>query len=439
MISRFLYQSIVWKGLVYFSSFILNILIARHFEAAISGNIYYLINAYSLVLLIVSMSLESGIVYFGVKKEIEMGKLVNFSLLYTAVVALVLGLIIFLFKNISFSGISRGLFIVSSLSFICGNLLISYGNSLFNAEKNFVWPNVVALFINVALSIILIIKWSSHNSHFTNDFYFYIYFLSFLFTGIVMAIIFYLFYLKKLRFLLPTAKEFKKIFNYCSLAWIANILFFLLYRMDYFFVEKYCTAQELGNYIQVSKIAQMFFLIPSIAAGVIFPLTASEGKESVFRWLAILSRIFLFFYAIICLVLIISGKWLFPLVFGNSFQSMYVAFVFLVPGILSLSVLYTLTAYNAGINKISINIASCVWTLLVILAGNILLIPWYSINNAAMVSSIGYISMLIYLMTVFKRKNQVKLSGFFLFRYEDIAALKKFIKNSKRDSNGIQQ
>lgn len=433
MISRFLYQSIFWKGLVYLSSFVLNILIARHFEAAVSGNIYYLINAYSLVLLVLSMSMESGIVYFGVKREIEMSKLLNFSVLYTSMTAIILCFIIFSFKSISFNGISRGLFIVSALSFICGNLLISYGNALFNAEKNFVWPNVVALIINVALSIVLIIKWTHPEIHFTNDAYFYIYFLSFLFTGIISTLVFLIFYVKKIKLSLPASKEFKKLFNYCLLAWIANILFFLLYRIDYFFVERYCSAQELGNYIQVSKIAQMFFLIPSIAAGVIFPLTASEEKESVFRWLAILSRVFLFVYAVACLFLIIVGKWLFPLVFGNTFKSMYTAFVFLVPGILSLSVLYTITAYNAGVNKISINIASCVWTLLIILVGNIILIPWYSINNAALVSSIGYISMLIYLMTIFKKNNKVQLSNFFLFRFEDFAALKKFIKNSKKD------
>ena len=57
----------------------------------------------------------------------------------------------------------------------------------------------------------------------------------------------------------------------------ANVVFFLVYKVDYMFVNysPVCTAADLGNYIQVSKLGQMMLIIPQIIASVVFPRTAS--------------------------------------------------------------------------------------------------------------------------------------------------------------------
>ena len=75
----------------------------------------------------------------------------------------------------------------------------------------------------------------------------------------------------------------------------ANIVFFLVYRVDYLFVNAspVCTAADLGNYIQVSKLGQLLLIIPQIIASVIFPRTASgiERKE-LNNTLMIMARLF---------------------------------------------------------------------------------------------------------------------------------------------------
>ena len=67
---RTLLQSILWRGLYYVAAFIINILIARHFQASTSGAIYYISSIYALVLLFSSLSLESGIIFFAAQNEI---------------------------------------------------------------------------------------------------------------------------------------------------------------------------------------------------------------------------------------------------------------------------------------------------------------------------------------------------------------------------------
>jgi O-antigen/teichoic acid export membrane protein len=206
-----------------------------------------------------------------------------------------------------------------------------------------------------------------------------------------------------------------------------------LYRVDYFFVEKYCTADELGNYIQVSKIVHLFFILPTILASAVFPITAGGRKEDINKLLTLLSRSIFLLYTLCCVVLALLGKWLFPFVFGESFTGMYQPFLWLIPGIISLSGIFTLTAYFAGRNRIRINIIGSVYALVVIVVGDILFIPKYGIEAAAIISSIGYIVYQVYIITVFKKEYQTAVADFFIFRSDDWKLIKQTVTNSLKN------
>ncbi|MEO7961326.1 MAG: hypothetical protein ABIR19_07260, partial [Ginsengibacter sp.] len=70
-IPKLLYQNVLWRGLFYLITFILNVLIARHFKAAFSGHLYYLVNVFAFITLLGSVSLESAMVYFAAGKKID--------------------------------------------------------------------------------------------------------------------------------------------------------------------------------------------------------------------------------------------------------------------------------------------------------------------------------------------------------------------------------
>src|SRR5690606_10294473 len=104
---------------------------------------------------------ESGLVYFGVKKEIEFNILIGLCLFVVMIAACCLIGYFLLNKPASNEFLSQSLIIFSAISFICGHLLYSFGTAFFNAVKNFVWPHVIALSINLLLILLLIIKWFS--------------------------------------------------------------------------------------------------------------------------------------------------------------------------------------------------------------------------------------------------------------------------------------
>jgi O-antigen/teichoic acid export membrane protein len=434
--AKTLWQSFLWRSLYYISAFVINILIARHFEASLSGSVYYLSSIYAFAVLLSSLSIESGIIYFSAKAQIPVERLFSFSILWTFITGLVTLLIVFLlFKN-AYHGISSTLLIVSAVLYISGNLLTTYCAGFFYAHSDFRSPNIIVVICTILLVAIIPYNGQSVIPAVTNKNYFYVYFGSFFVQGICMAIAAKLKYIKAGLFHFITIAEFRMLFRYCVLTFTGNVIFFLLYRVDYFFVEKYCTAHQLGNYIQVSKLVHLFFLLPTIMASAVFTISAGEKLDSINKLLPLLSRSIFLLYTFTCFILGLVGQWLFPFIFGATFTSMYHPFLMLIPGILALSGMFTITAYFAGKNKVKINIIAAVYAFIVILAGDIIFIPRYGIVAAALVSSLGYIVYQVYIIRAFKKEYECSVADFFIFRQSDWKQIQNAINASLKIKNG---
>ena len=204
------------------------------------------------------------------------------------------------------------------------------------------------------------------------------------------------------------------------------MLFFLVYRIDYWFVNYFIADKnELGNYIQISRLGQMLLIIPSIIASTVFSVTAEGSSTQMPQRVQQLSRIIFFVAVSCCVVLLLCGKWLFPFIFGSSFDNMYTPFLFLVPGIISIATLYPFTAYYSGKNEIAKNIAGSLVALVIIILGDYVLIPKLGINGAAIISSIGYISYEVYILYLFKKETGVSIADSFIIKKGDFNFLKK--------------
>ena len=407
-------QNIFWRGMYFLSLFALNILIARHFKAAGSGWVFYLINNLSIILLITGISLESGAAYFASKNEISQPKIAAFCFLWAFVATALSVFFLCFFQSFSSNDFDfRNLYLMACGGYVLGFLLINYFSALFFAKQNFFLPNFILLCGNILIVLLLIFSGESmvHGSRFV-----IIYFSSFLLEGLILVVVYFAnsHSFKDIGFL--SFHEIKKLLHYSLFALSANIIFFLVYRVDYWFVKIFCSENALGNYIQVSKLGQIFMLVPSMIAAIIFPKTASGLHAGISDSLQVLSRFLFNIYIIVIFVLIVSGQWLFPFLYGKSFNEMYYAFLLLSPGILSLSTLALLSAYFAGKNKLTVNLAGSIFSLAVIIAGDILLIPKFGIRAAAGVSSGGYICYLMYSMHIFRKEHKNSIINFFILR-----------------------
>lgn len=428
-ISKAFTKSVFWRGIYFLSVLLLNIVVARHFKAEESGQIYYIINIFSIVVLLLSFSLEVPMSYYLSQKKLTETQLAIASLIWIGLVMIPAYFIIQYLSSFNNVSLPKNEFIISSFAFLTGNLCIAFFVALFYAKLDFVLPNIFLTTVNVLLIAFLpnndlIRQFISNTSYIT------LYFIGFFVQGILLVIFFLIRYVKWSNlFLIPKAM-IKPIFTFASIAVLTNFMSFLMYRIDYFFVNKYCLPNELGNYIQACKLAQLFFVVPAILAGVIFPLTASGRKEETNKNLLVLSRGLIIIYGIACLLLILLGYWIFPFIFGETFSKMYLPFVMLTPAILSYSVIHLLAAYFSGKKILNIGFWGNVLTLILIVLGDIIFIPAYGIIAAAIVSSIGYLFLMVFMIYFHTQEYNSRFADFLIFRKSDWKLLVKTINQT---------
>ncbi|WP_169337696.1 lipopolysaccharide biosynthesis protein [Segetibacter koreensis] len=408
----------------------MNIFLSRYFEAGNAGWIFYVSNNFSFIVIIAGLTIENSVTYYSSKKEMNDSELAWFSIAWSFFVTLIVfaGLAVYftLFKKDEL--INHSDYFYYAICYVGGIQMTNFFTALFYANKNFYLPNFIMAVLNIIVIIIIPKQAGTYNTD--TSFIIKLYFTFFVITGFALAAAFIMQKQSWKTLSLPVFAHIRLLIRYAVLSLAANVIFFLVYRVDYWFVEKYCNATELGNYIQVSKLGQMLLVIPTIISSVVFPHTASgvsaliEMKDNIMR----IGRITTMLFSILFLVMILSGKWVFPFVFGQTFKLMYVPFLLLLPGIWALSNLYILSAYFGGINKVKINVQGASVALLVILTGDILFIPHYGIFAAAIVSTAGYTINFLYSFFILQKEHTVSFGQYWSINKEDIQWLKNIIQ-----------
>jgi O-antigen/teichoic acid export membrane protein len=420
-------KSILWRGFYFVSVMLLNILVARHFQSEGSGQMYYVINLLAFTLILISFCLEAPMGYYLSQQKLNETQLALLSVGWTVLIMLPGWFIIRTLPVPKEGLLQLAGFHFSATSFLAGNLLISFFVSLFYAKMDFVLPNLLLVAVNLLLiGMVPNNDWVS--GFLSNERYVQLYFFGFFMQGFLLMLAFLFRYFKWSALKAVPAALIKPFFSFAFIAVVTNSMTFLMYRIDYWFVNKYCGDDELGNYIQACKLAQLFFIVPSILAAVVFPMTASGRREEMNEKMQLLSRGLILFYSIACLCLLLTGFWLFPLVFGSTFQKMYLPFILLIPAILSYSVIHLLAAYYSGKKVLRVNLTGNILALTIIVTGDYLIIPKFGIAGAAVVSSIGYICYMSYMLLAHAKEYKSSFVDFLLFRKTDAQLLMRLVK-----------
>ncbi len=431
---KLLQQSLLWRGFYFITLLLVNVVLSRYLQAEGSGWIYYLTNFFSLILLLASLSMESGYTYYAAGYIINHNKLAWFSLLWTLVIGATVAVVIYYyfgsFKKIPAKEANN--YMLYSLTYVCGILLINFFTVLFYAHKNFLLPNLLMGMLNLLLAILIfsIRKKTDAYPIIVNSYFSFI-----LLQGIVLAIAFIWLNGSFSVFSLPNKKEFGMLLRYSLMALAGNLLFFFMYKIDYWFVKHYRgNGAELGNYIQASKLAQMVLIIPQILASVIFPQTAGGTQQNdVGRSILVLFRLLLQVIGVLMLATLLLGQPLFIFVFGTTFNNINMPFLMLLPGIFSMSVTVLLAAFFSGHGHVKLNVIGTGIGLLVVVVLDILWVKDYGIRGAAAASSIGYSAFLFYALWYFKKIYSFKVKEMFCFSLNDWRWVKDILvhKNSK--------
>ena len=126
----------------------------------------------------------------------------------------------------------------------------------------------------------------------------------------------------------------------------------------------------------------------------------------------LLARIFSILFLLLIILVAFIGDWLFPFVFGPTFNKMQVPMLLLLPGIFCVSVLVILASFFSGKGNVRVSVYAAFLALAVVLVGDYFFVPVYGIIAAALVSTIGYSVNLGYYLLQFKKDYSLSLSSF---------------------------
>lgn len=372
-----------------------------------SGAFFYDITVLSFLVLVISWSLESGITYYASKDNSAVVLMIVF-VLPLLVLQTFISWVAVRYIHLSVSTHLAVLFIVS-------NLTIIYFSAFFYAKKWFVSFNIIACCISFITTVVLFYWWGVNTGAVMNHNNFMLAYIAGFAVQAVMVVSVILYGSKKNKLppatIVPVAKN---VLAYSTIAFMSNILFFMVIRIDYFFVQKYCSGVALGNYVQVSKFGQLLILIPAVIGSIIFPYSAGINRAMPIGKVQQICRLITLVFIPVSIIIILTAWWILPWLFGQGFNLMYMALLLYLPGFFSLSIITVLAAHLAAKKILKVNLLASVIALVAVVTGDILLIPVAGINAAAAVSSVAYILCLLYLLWFYKNKFNCSMADFFI-------------------------
>ena len=220
-------------------------------------------------------------------------------------------------------------------------------------------------------------------------------------------------------------------FRYSIRAHIANVAQFVNYSADLFFVSYFVGLSGVAFYALAVNIAQLVWLISWAAATVVFPHVAAHetGADEAAARSAQAARITAGGSIGAALVLGIAANLVIRIIFGAQFEPAVSAVYWLLPGIVALAVGRVVASYFAGIGRPDINATLSILGLIVTLPLDLLFIPTFGINGAAIASSVSYIATAAGTLALFCRRTGIPIGSVVLPTLADATAMAVMIQS----------
>jgi O-antigen/teichoic acid export membrane protein len=179
--------------------------------------------------------------------------------------------------------------------------------------------------------------------------------------------------------------------RYGSIAYLATLLQFLNYRMDYWIVQHFRGDEALGLYSLASSLAMMLWMLPRSAASVLLPATAAGDIGATAAHAARMSRVSVAAGAALTVPLVPFARLWIALLFGEDFAESATPFAILLVGCIPAIAGIVLASSLAGINRLDVNLRASGIGLIVTVVLDILLIPRWGLEGAAVASATSYL------------------------------------------------
>lgn len=426
-IPKILYKSYYWRTLQFLVSFLLNIYLVRILQAVIIAEFHSLTYLCSFVASFFMLGLDLGITYYITQKKISTQSARKMIVIITILSLFISLPILFYTNNKSlYNNISQQAIIIFAALYIAGNLFLNLSSAIYTAFNKNYYPVKVGVIFN-CLTLITVLTINYFLVENRVNYILYIFFSLYFIQGIFTYLLTY----KLNKDVEPhNSGEFNlwiKIVKFSFYSFIISLLFFLGLKINVLLLSRWINNYDLGNYTQTYKLIEYIITFIGFIAYPLIAILSEPQRENRKHITLFLLRISNTFILTGILLITIIGHWMFPLLFGNSFNKMYQIFLIFIPGIFATTSSIFFTSYYFATGKLKYNFISAILLLISAIFFLLLLATKFSIHGAAAAFSISSLISLMYDLFIFKKIYDLSFKEITLATKSDFAKIKQLV------------
>ena len=415
---------------IFVLSLVSSIIIARSLGPQGKGVYSLAILIPTLIASIVSMGINSANVYFIGTKKFSINKILSNALAYSLLVGITFTLLFqltIITYNLFSAKVIQILYFIVASPMIILLLVLDNINYTFLANRQ-IWHfssvRFLRIFFYVAILVFLYLffSFSVLKAIFANI------------GGLLFAIFLGFYLLNKQKYITKprlNLQVFKEVIKFGYKQHLGSVFQLLNYRVDMLIVVALLSESELGLYSISVVIAETVWYLPNAIGQILFAKVASETDESANKFTPLVCRTIIIIIILGCLMLYALADILIPLLFTSSFSASILPLKLLLPGILFLSISKIIGSDLSGRGFPHYSSIASGVALIVTVVFDLLFIPIFGINGAALASSISYMVNAAVVLYFFKKTSGISINDILIIKASDFFEYKKIFISFK--------
>jgi len=392
-----------------------------------------------LFTLVFSLGIQTGIVYFISSKKITENRVAGMSICIFSFASILLLIIIFLGSSYNFTEVflvkefTSNLYLIVLYLLFLMTFFISIISSFFQAHSKFRIINFISIVnsvINAALFLFLFIYFQSKNLTANERFDYVLY--GTLASLFINSSLWLYFQIKELKITPDFKFKFKNQFipfiSYNMVIYLGTFINFFNYRLDLWIVNQYLDKKNLSYYSLATNINQIILYVSVTIGTVMLPNLAKKNTEERIKTFSQISRFSFTFFIVLTVFAFFLSNFIIPFMYGEEFRNSIISFKILIPGILISSSTQLFATLMVASKENSVNIIATSAGLIFTILLDLILIPKYGINGAAIATSISYLIIFSITFSLFLRKLKFPLANYFIINKMDLNLIRETLK-----------
>lgn len=421
------FNTLITRGLVAVSSFILIILTARFLGAEGRGAVSVLGSSIWMLTLLSGFVGGASLVYIipRHREKRSLKGIILISYLWSIFIGAPAVISLYICGGIPSSLLLHAFFLGVLASFFFINLFL-----LLSFEKIFFYN--LSLLLQIFLNLFFFTFMATFLGRKTIGAYITSLYISYFF-----VLLFHLPLLLSIASSLPEGSPFsvrllKDILRLGFISQLGNLIQFLNYRLSYFILNSVRGEAEVGIYSVGVGIAESAWIVATSISTVQYARLANIEDRNLaaeltvkFSNLSVILTLFLLIFFLLLPPGVFTG------VFGREFGEVKRVVLFLSPGILILAFAMIYTHYFAATGRYHVNTLSALVGLIFTLFFNLLLVKDYGCRGSAVAADVSYFSICLYVLVHFLREREWRLRSLIVKRGELEQFLRSYVWNSR--------